>query len=217
MTTKARDALAETTGDGSFARKASTYKETISTDHPIFKPEGGRYHLYISLACPWANGTYALLKLKGLQEMIGVSIVHPVWQRTKSDDPDDKHAGWVFRNTTDEPVVPVSGYGSIACDGVVPDNINGARSIRELYELSNDTSGKYTVPVLWDKTTRTIVNNESTDILRILNSSFNHLLPEGSVERQLDFFPAEFESAFTETNDWIYSHINNGKAHYHYI
>lgn len=217
MPSKPRDSLAEVSTDGGFVRKASTFRDIISTEHPIFKPESGRYHLYISLACPWANGAYAMLKLKGLQAMIGVSVTHPVWQRTKPDDPVDQHAGWVFRNPTDKPVVPASGYGSIACDGVVPDIINGATSVRELYDLSNDSSGKYTVPVLWDKETRSIVNNESTDILRIFNSSFNHLLPEGSVERQLDMFPSELETGFAETNDWIYNRINNGKSIRRYV
>ena len=211
MPSKPKDSLAESSKDGGFDRKPSTFRDIISAEHPEFKPEANRYHLYISYACPWANGAYCVLKMKGLEDMISVSIVHPTWQRTRPDDPEDKHAGWVFRDPTDENVVPVTGYGSIPCDDVIPDFINGAKSIRDLYDLSEDTSGKFTVPVLWDKKTRRIVNNESMEILRMFNSAFNHLLPENSPQRALDLFPAELEIQFQEHNDWVYNNINNGE------
>lgn len=205
-----RDSLAEVGGDGHFIRKPSAFREFVSADHPTFKPEAGRYHLYVSLACPWANGTLVARTLKGLEEIISVSVVHPTWQRTRPDSAEDVHTGWVFRDPSDENVVPVSGHGSIPCHGTIPDSINNARSVRDLYDLSNDTSGKYTVPVLWDKKTGVIVNNESTEILKMFNSAFNELLPVGSPQRELDLFPADLVSKFDETNDWIYNRINNG-------
>lgn len=207
---KPRDSLYEVSGDGHFVRKASTYREVISVEHPIFTPEAGRYHLYISLACPWANGAYLVRKMKGLEDIISVSIVHPTWQRTRPDNLDDIHAGWVFRDPSDEPMVPVSGYGSVPCDGTVPDSVNNARCIRDLYDLVQDTGGKYTVPVLWDKKNGTIVNNESLEIMKMFNSAFDHLLPEGSAGRELDLYPMDLHGAFDEQNDWIYNHINNG-------
>ena len=210
---KPRDSLAEVGGDGHFIRKPSAFREFVSADHPTFKPEADRYHLYVSLACPWANGTLVMRTLKGLEEIISVSIVHPTWQRTRPESGQDTHTGWVFRDPSDENVVPVSGHGSIPCDGTIPDSINNVRTVRDLYDLSNDTSGKYTVPVLWDKKMGVIVNNESTEILKMFNTAFNELLPLASTERELDLFPADLVSKFDETNDWIYNRINNGKIH----
>lgn len=206
----ARDSLAESDASGRFVRVDSTFREIISVDHPTFKPEADRYHLYISFACPWANGVYILMKMKGLDKLISHSVVHPSWGKTMPNDPEDSHTGWVFRKPSDPPLTPVSGHGSIPCDGCVPDNINNAQSIRDLYILSNDTSGKYTVPVLWDKHKGCIVNNESQEILRMFNSAFNHLLPEGSPERNLDMYPPDLVSAIDEANSWIYPKINNG-------
>lgn len=99
MTTKSapvRDALAETSVTGKFIRTASGFREVISNEHPIFKPEFGRYHLYISLACPWANRCLAVLNLKGLQKCISHTVVHPTWQKTKPNDAADTHNGWAF-------------------------------------------------------------------------------------------------------------------------
>jgi putative glutathione S-transferase len=204
------DSLAEVTTEGGYLRKESTFREFVSTEHTVYTPEAGRYHLYVSLACPWANGALCALRMKGLQDMIGYSVVHPTWQRTRPDDPSDTHCGWVFRSPSDGPVTPVSGYGSIDCTGTLPDLVNNAGSVRDLYDLSKDTSGKFTVPILWDKKTSTIVNNESMDILRTFNTAFNSLLPEGSPQRDLDLFPTALEAKFLETNEWIYHTINNG-------
>lgn len=203
-------ALEDTNASGEFKRKDSTFRNIISAEHPDFKPESGRYHLYISLACPWANGAYCLLKMKGLENVIGVSITHYSWQRTRPDDPSDTHQGWVFADPNDPPVTSMSGAGNLSCAGCIPDTINGADSIRSLYEMSNDEAAKYTVPLLWDKKLKCIVNNESLDILPMLNSAFDHLLPEGSAGRQLDLYPADLSALMTETNAWVYSTINNG-------
>lgn len=96
MVSKAHDALAEVATTGKFIRTASGFREIISPDHAVYKPEKGRYHLYISLACPWANRCLAVLKMKGLDECIGHTVVHPTWQRTRPGDENDKHAGWAF-------------------------------------------------------------------------------------------------------------------------
>lgn len=205
-----RSSLEETDTSGEFKRKDSTFREIISEDHPVFKPEAGRYHLYISLACPWANGVFCVLKLKGLEDIIGVSIVHPTWQRTRPDDPSESHTGWVFRDPSDPPLTSLSGAKGLPCDGCIPDTNYGVDSIRTLYEMSNDTSKKYSVPVLWDKKTKTIVNNESLDILPMFNSAFDHLLPDSSAARQLNLYPADLVPVMTETNQWIYHTINNG-------
>lgn len=173
--------------------------------------EPGRYHLHVALACPWACGTYSMLKLKGLQDAISVSIVHPTWQRTKPDDPDDDHCGWVYRRPGDPPLTNTLGHGSFPCDeALVPDGATECASIREVYNLCGDTEGPFTTPVLWDKKEKKIISNESMDILYILNHSFNGIakhpdrtlyLPEGS----------ELESELELLNKTlIYPKVNNG-------
>eukprot|EP00744_Colponema_vietnamica_P011390 GILI01016020.1.p1 GENE.GILI01016020.1~~GILI01016020.1.p1 ORF type:complete len:379 (+),score=78.73 GILI01016020.1:101-1138(+) len=201
-----RTALQEVAVTGEFKRVASTFREVISKDHPIFKPEAGRYHLYISYACPWACRCETVRQLKGLTSVIGLSVVHPVWQQTKPSV--DSHTGWVFRSPSDAPVVPVSGYGNFSCEGCIPDTINNAATVRELYELSNDTNGKYSVPVLWDKTTKQIVNNESSEIIRMFNTAFNDLPECGNPS--LDLYPEHLRAQIDEVNDWVYNCINNG-------
>lgn len=196
------------TASGAFQRTVSLYRDHISASpDAAFPPVSGRYHLYISLACPWACRCYAMLKLKKLEPHIGVSITHPVWARTKPDV--DSHNGWVFRAPTDEPVVPPSGHGFISCEGCIPDTVNHSKNMRELYELSPGTTERYTVPVLWDKEKKQIVNNESAEIVRILNSEFNKL--EG-VSAQ-DFYPEHLRAAIDEVNTWVYDSINNGNLY----
>ena len=92
----AHDALAETNAHGHFVRTAAGFREIISKEHSEYKPEFDRYHLYISLACPWANRCLAVLKMKGLDACIKHTVVHPTWQRTRPDDDTDTHAGWAF-------------------------------------------------------------------------------------------------------------------------
>ncbi|PKA52833.1 hypothetical protein AXF42_Ash001814 [Apostasia shenzhenica] len=118
--------------------------------------------------------------------------VKPKWERTKEGD---EHVGWVFpASTSEEP-------------GAEPDTLNGARSVRELYELASSSySGKYTVPVLWDKQLKTIVNNESSDIIRMLNVDFNEI----SENADLNLYPSHLQSMIDEVNEWVYDGINNG-------
>jgi putative glutathione S-transferase len=204
---KARDSLEEASPDGKFVRTASGFREIISDVHPIYKPECGRYHLYISLACPWANRCYAVLKLKGLTDCIGVTVVHPTWQRTRPEDDLDKHCGWAFA----EPATAFSspaGMGNFALNGCSLDALNGAKFIRDLYEISNDTLGKFSVPVLWDKKTNSIVNNESSEIVRMFTKVFDQWATGPNA--YLDLYPEPLRSEIDAVNDWVYPSINDG-------
>ncbi|KAL6502218.1 hypothetical protein OROHE_024811 [Orobanche hederae] len=196
----ARSALDDMSATGAFVRTPSTFRNSISKDpNSPFPAEYGRYHLYISYACPWASRCIAYLKIKGLDKAISLSSVKPLWGRTKDTD---EHMGWVFPALdTEEP-------------GAEPDILNGAKSVRDLYELaSTNYSGKYTVPsyisileVLWDKKQKTIVNNESAEIIRMLNTEFNDIAENASV----DLYPPHLQAQINEVNDWIYDGINNG-------
>ncbi|XP_041027736.1 glutathionyl-hydroquinone reductase YqjG-like [Juglans microcarpa x Juglans regia] len=189
----ARSSLNEISDSGAFTRTASTFRNFISRDPKSqFPAEFGRYHLYISYACPWACRCLAYLKIKGLDKAIGFTSVKPKWERTKETD---EHMGWAFpASKTEEP-------------GAEPDPLNGAKSIRELYELASKSyTGKYTVPVLWDKKLKTIVNNESSEIIRMFNTEFNDIAENAA----LDLYPPHLQAQIDETNEWIYHGINNG-------
>jgi putative glutathione S-transferase len=145
-----------------------------------FKAEPGRYHLIISLACPWAHRTLIFRRLKGLESMISLSVVH--WLLRES--------GWTF---DDGP-------------GVIPDPIFGASHLSEFYlKARPDYSGRVTVPVLWDKQANTIVNNESSEIIRMFNSAFDRL---GAAKG--DFYPEDLRSEIDPLNARIYATVNNG-------
>jgi len=130
-------------------------------------------------------------RLKGLEGAVSFSATHPTWQRTRPDDEGDEHCGWVFRKSTDAPLTNSNGVGSFPSDELCGDGdqIEGCASIRDIYELGGDKGGKYTTPVLWDKVNKVIVNNESTEILRIFNSQFQSLCTHPEV----DLYPAELE------------------------
>ena len=134
---------------GEFTRPDSTFRFWINQESEIFKPDSGRYHIYISLACPWAHRTMIVANLKGLRDHITFSVVHPTWQRTKPES--DEHCGWVFRNPEDPSVSSIQGFGSFDCEGCIPDYINQTKTVRELYEKCGGTTGRYSVPILWDK------------------------------------------------------------------
>ncbi|KAM7257471.1 hypothetical protein ACFE04_013212 [Oxalis oulophora] len=189
----ARSALDEMSDTGAFQRTASTFRNFISPDpNSQFPPESGRYHLYISYACPWASRCLAFLNVKGLQKAISFSSTKPIWERTSQND---EHMGWVFAATETEEA------------GAEPDHLNGAKSVRDLYELaSTNYSGKYTVPVLWDKKLKTIVNNESSEIIRMFNTEFNEIAENPT----LDLYPVHLQAEIDKTNEWIYPAINNG-------
>ncbi|KAJ8600242.1 hypothetical protein CTAYLR_001986 [Chrysophaeum taylorii] len=202
----ALSALDEKDDKGRFVRTEATFRDWISKDHPVFKPEAGRYHLVISWACPWANRVACVRKLKGLEDVIGLSVVHPTWQRTKPDV--DAHAGWAFA-TEDQVFASPNGSGKFQLKGVIPlpdDVVPGAKFVRDVYEATGNDPKKYTVPLLWDKLTKTIVNNESSDLIVMLNSAFNDL----AKNPDLDLDPPETRDAQADLNSWIYPTINNG-------
>ncbi len=145
-----------------------------------FRAEPGRYHLYVSLACPWAHRTLIFRKLKKLEDVISVSIVDPLMG---SD-------GWIFSNYP----------------GSIPDEVNGKKRLYEIYLLVKpDFSGRVSVPVLWDKQRKTIVNNESSEIIRMFNSAFDSF-----TEVRDDYYPKELRAGIDETNNLVYPYINNG-------
>ncbi|KAI9218179.1 glutathione S-transferase [Blastocladiella britannica] len=172
--------------DGEFRRQVSSFRDHVSTDpNAKFSAESGRYHLYVSWACPWAHRTMLVRALKGLEDCISVSVVHYMM------GPE----GWQFPSTETE------------CPGATPDHLYGAKHIRELYFKANaDYSGRFTVPVLWDKKTHTIVNNESAEIIRMFNTTFDAFASRPGIT----FYPPEDAVQIEALNEWIYNDINNG-------
>jgi glutathionyl-hydroquinone reductase len=173
-------------GDSGFQRKPSVFRDWVTADGSApkgtrsFKAEPGRYHLYVSLACPWAHRTLIFRNLKGLAGLVGVSVVH--WLMGED--------GWTF-----EPG-----------PGVVPDTVNGAAKLHEIYTLSDpNCTSRVSVPVLWDKVERAIVSNESADIIRMFNSAFDAV---GA--RPGDFYPEAHRAEIDALNDRIYANLNNG-------
>lgn len=173
--------------EGRFVRSASKFRNWITADGnpgPTgsggFKAEPGRYHLYVSLACPWAHRTLIFRQLKGLADMIRVSVVHPYMAEN----------GWTF--ATDE-----------AATG---DTLYQSDYMYQLYQRADPTySGRVTVPVLWDKHRQTIVSNESADIIQMLNSAFDQVGAQTG-----DYYPAELQAEMDVLNEQIYNDINNG-------
>ena len=178
----------EVNRDGQFVRNASPFRNWVTIDGSPgptgqggFKTEAGRYHLYVSYACPWAHRTLLYRSLLGLEDVIDISVVHPV----------NMENGWVF-----------DGYL-----GATPDRIGGARFMHEVYTRAEPGySGKVTVPVLWDRATDGIVNNESADIIRMLGG----LAFRGLARTWVDFLPADKLDEIDEINDYVYRTINNG-------
>ncbi|MDD7758332.1 MAG: glutathione S-transferase family protein [Aerococcus suis] len=176
----------ESTG-GHFVRQESQFRHWITKDGQPgptgdggFKAEPGRYHLYISYACPWASRVLMMRTLKGLEDMISISIVHPHML---------EH-GWTFH---DYP-------------GVIKDPVINADYMYEIYtHVDSNYSGRVTVPVLYDLKQDTIVNNESSDIIRMLTRAFDDL---GAKEG--DYYPEELRSEIDKMNDFVYPNINNG-------
>ncbi len=172
---------------GAFQRDTSRYRNWVTPDGAAgpsgtagFPATPGRYHLYVSLACPWAHRTLIMRALKGLEDAIGVSVVNPLMGEQ----------GWTF-----EP-----GFG------VIPDAVNHTHHLHELYTLADPhASGRVTVPVLWDTQARTIVSNESADIIRMLGSAFD---AQGA--RPGDYTPRLLRGEIDALNARIYDTVNNG-------
>lgn len=172
---------------GGFVRQVSGLRNWITPDGAAgptgeggFKAEAGRYHLYVALICPWASRTLIARVLKGLEQLVSVSVVAP----------ELTDQGWRF-----------GGY-----PGADLDSLNGASYMHEIYTRADPHyTGRATVPVLWDKQRQTIVNNESADILRMLNSGFGELADPG-----FDLYPQDLRAEIDALNERIYPRLNNG-------
>lgn len=172
---------------GRFVREDAGFRNWVTADGSAgptgvggFKAEANRYHLYVSLACPWAHRTTIYRKLKGLEDMISLSVVHPFMG--------DK--GWTFAEGA----------------GVIADPIVNANYLYEVYVAAKpDYTGRVTVPILWDKKTNTIVSNESSEIIRMLNSAFDEA---GATD--VNFLPKALLAEIDTINEFVYSAVNNG-------
>jgi glutathionyl-hydroquinone reductase len=175
------------TQDGHFVRKATAFHNYVTADGGAgpagtggFPAEAGRYHLYVSLACPWAHRTLIFRKLKKLDDVISVSVTVPLFGKK----------GWEFGT---EP-------------GATLDTVNGKAALADIYLIADPHySGRSSVPVLWDKKRRTIVNNESSEIIRMLNSAF-----DAFTDGRIDYYPAQSRAEIDRLNDMIYETVNNG-------
>lgn len=179
---------ASRTKDGHFIRPATQYRNYVTADGSPgpsgsggFLAERGRYHLYVSLACPWAHRTLIFRKLKKLEDVISVSVTEPLYGKT----------GWEF---------------GAATPGATPDTINGKATLAEVYLVADPHyTGRVSVPVFWDKKRRTIVNNESAEIIRMLNSAF-----DAFTDARADYYPVALRADIDRMNEQVYSTINNG-------
>ena len=172
---------AEQSEEGEFKRQADAFCDWVSEDGRNGCPaERDRYHLYVSLACPWAHRTIILRKLKKLEDVIGMTVVDPI-----RDD-----QGWVF------------GEGP----GYTKDPINQFKFLSEAYKMTDPNyQGRVTVPVLWDKRNKRIVSNSDDDIMRMLNSSFNRF-----TDSTFDFYPDGLREKIDSLNAFIYENVNDG-------
>jgi putative glutathione S-transferase len=178
---------AQRTPAGRFVRPATRFRNWITEDGSAgASGEGGfpaardRYHLYVSLACPWAHRTVIMRKLKGLEEIVSISVVEPLY---------GPH-GWRFGTSA----------------GTIPDGVNGASELAEIYLRADPKyTGRVSVPVLWDKDRRTIVNNESAEIIRMLNSAFGRFTNVCT-----DYYPQALRGEIDRVNTLVYENINNG-------
>ena len=172
---------------GRFVRGQSQWRDWVTRDGAPaegrkrgFKAEPGRYHLYVSLACPWAHRTLIFRSLKKLEGIISVSVVH----HHMGED------GWTF----------------LAEEGATGDTLYGEKFLHQIYTRADPAySGRVTVPVLWDKQEKTIVNNESSEIIRMLNSAFDEW-----GDASVDFYPEALRGEIDDLNAWIYPAVNNG-------
>ncbi len=180
----------EQTDAGEFQRQEDAFREWISNDGSTSYPAAaGRYHLYVSLACPWASRTIIFRKLKGLEDAVGMTIVDPIR--------DEK--GWALRNPSNK-WPPDESFEST-------DPINGFHYLSEAYAATDPSfDGRVTVPVLWDKQTKKIVNNCEDDICPMFNNVFNDF----AKNKEVDLFPKDIEAEHSKLCDFLYDNINNG-------
>ena len=185
----------EQTATGEFNRQEDAFREWISNDGSTpFPAAAGRYQLYVSFACPWASRTLIFRKLKGLEHAIGLTVV----------DPFRDEKGWAFRDP--EKSKPGSDLKKLD-DFESTDPVNRFRYLSEAYRATDPNfDDRVTVPVLWDKETKKIVNNCEDDICPMFNSVFN----EFAANKDVDFFPKDLEAEHAKLNDFLYENINNG-------
>ena len=165
---------------GKFIRTEAQFRNFIDNDSE-FTPDSGRYHLYVSLACPWAHRTLIYRSLKDLNDHVSCSVVNPYMLEN----------GWTFEESF---------------PGTTSDHLFSKQYLYQIYlKADSNYSGRVTVPVLWDKKNQTIVSNESSEIIRMFNYSFNEL-----TGNNLDFYPEKFQEKIDEINDFTYHNINNG-------
>ncbi len=169
---------------GRFVRQDSSFRSWIRADGSTdFAPAAGRYHLFVSLACPWAHRTLIVRKLKGLEDAISVSVVHPLMAKD----------GWTFANPD-------------GTEDVTGDDILGKDHLHQVYtEADPRYTGRVTVPILWDREHGTIVNNESSEIIRMFNAEFGDL-----ADSSIDLYPEALRAEIDELNEFIYPNVNNG-------
>src|ERR1700757_1648975 len=180
----------EETKSGEFKRQEDAFREWVSNDRSSpYGAEAGAYHLYVSLAFPWASRTLIVRKLKGLEDAIGMTVVDPV-----RDD-----LGWAFRDPSGKipPGVPFEST----------DPVNGFHFLSEAYKATDPNyDARVTVPVLWDKKTKRIVNNCEDDICRMFNDVFNDF----AENKNLDFFPKDIEAEHAKLSGFLHDNVNNG-------
>lgn len=175
------------TKDGQFIRPATRFRNWVTADGSPgpsgeggFKAEPGRYHLYVALSCPWAHRTIIFRKLKGLENIVSMSVVSPDMLRD----------GWTFNKD----------------EGSTGDAVNGKSKLSEIYVLAEPKyTGRVSVPALWDKQKKTIVNNESSEIIRMLNSAF-----DAFTNVHADYYPQTLRAEIDKINELVYPAINNG-------
>lgn len=175
------------TKDGQFIRPATQFRNWVTADGSAgpsgqggFPAEPGRYHLYVALSCPWAHRTIIFRKLKGLENVVSMSVVSP----------DMLKDGWTFNKD----------------EGSSGDAVNGKNKLSEIYVLADPKyTGRVSVPVLWDRQKKTIVNNESSEIIRMLNSAFDAL-----TNVRTDYYPQALRAQIDKINELVYPNINNG-------
>ncbi|WP_423823757.1 glutathione S-transferase family protein [Salinisphaera sp. SPP-AMP-43] len=167
---------------GRFVRESAGFRDWVRNESDCaFTPDAGRYHLYVSLACPWAHRALILRRLKGLEKVIGISVVDPYMGAN----------GWQFSRV----------------EGAIPDTLYGLDYLHQLYQkAAPDYTGRVTTPTLWDTVHETIVSNESADIVRMFNSAFDEL----AEHPELDYYPEALREEIDAVNERVYHDVNNG-------
>uniref|UniRef100_H3GYR6 GST C-terminal domain-containing protein n=1 Tax=Phytophthora ramorum TaxID=164328 RepID=H3GYR6_PHYRM len=170
-----------------------------------FPAEKGRYHLYVAYSCPFASRALAARNLLGLEDVIGLSVAHPVPQKTKPDDEDDSHFGWAFPDPATTPTVTNKTGKEFSTADCIPDSVNNVKFARDLYEKVDPAPRTYSVPLLWDTKKQTIVSEESAGILRTIDSGFRDLVPSS-----IHLYPEELRAEIDAANDGIVTEITMG-------